>query len=192
MQKQFTEVRWHGRGGQGTVTAAKVLAETALSSGKHVQAFPEYGPERMGAPLRAYNRLSTQPIAIHCQVTNPDVVVVVDPTLLGSVDVTEGTPEDAIFIINTNEKSADIKQRLGLDKQQKVYTLNATKIALDTIKRPLPNTPLLGALAKVAGLIDMDDLVTDLKRSFSKKFSEQIVTANLEAVKRAYEEVAGE
>ncbi len=192
MDKQFTEVRWHGRGGQGTVTAAKVLAETALASGKYVQAFPEYGPERMGAPLRAYNRLSTDPIAIHCQVTNPDVVVVVDPTLIGSVDVTEGTPEDAIFIINTKEKAAEIRQKLGLDKGQKVYTLNATKIALDTIKRPLPNTPLLGALAKVAGLIDLDDLVDDLKRSFGKKFTEQIVTANLEAVKRAYEEVAGE
>ncbi len=192
MEKQFTEVRWHGRGGQGTVTAAKVLAETALASGKHVQAFPEYGPERMGAPLRAYNRLSANPIAIHCQVTNPDVVVVVDPTLMGSVDVTEGTPDNAIFIINTHEKPAEIKRKLGLGKAQKVYTLNATKIAFDTIKRPLPNTPLLGALAKVAGLIDMDDLISDLKRSFSKKFTEQVVSANLEAVKRAYEEVVGE
>lgn len=192
MEKQFTEVRWHGRGGQGTVTAAKVLAETAMACGEHVQAFPEYGPERMGAPLRAYNRLSANPITIHCQVTNPDVVVVVDPTLIGSVDVTEGTPDDALFVINTSDTAANIKQRLGLDKQQKVYTLDATKIALATIKRPLPNTPLLGALAKVSDLIKFDDLINDLKKSFSKKFTEQVVTANLEAVRRAYEEVTGE
>ncbi len=191
MEKQITEVRWHGRGGQGTVTAAKVLAETALASGKHVQAFPEYGPERMGAPLRAYNRLSTKPITIHCQVTNPDVVVVVDPTLIGSVDVVEGTPDDALFIVNSNESTAEIKQRLGLVKQR-VYTLNATKIAMETIKRPLPNTPLLGALAKVSGLINIDDLINDLKVSFGKKFTSQVVEANLEAVNRAYKEVAGE
>jgi pyruvate ferredoxin oxidoreductase gamma subunit len=191
MKKQFTEVRWHGRGGQGTVTAAKVLAETALSSGKYVQAFPEYGPERMGAPLRAYNRLSANPIYIHCQVTNPDVVVVVDPTLIGSVDVVEGTTEDALFIVNTNERAADIKKKLGLGKQR-VYTVNATKIAMETIKRPLPNTPLLGAIAKVSGLINIDDLIDDLKASFSKKFTSQVVEANLEAVKRAYKEVTGE
>ncbi len=191
MEKQFTEVRWHGRGGQGAVTAAKVLAETALSSGKYVQAFPEYGPERMGAPLRAYNRLSDTPISIHCQVTNPDVVVVVDPTMIGTVDVTDGTGNNTLFVINTNENAGQVKEKLGLDKQ-KLYTVNATKIALETIKRPIPNTPLLGALAKVSGLINIDDLLADLEKNFSKKFTEQIVTANLNAVKRAYEEVAGE
>jgi pyruvate ferredoxin oxidoreductase gamma subunit len=192
MEKLFTEVRWHGRGGQGTVTAAKVLAETALSTGKYVQAFPEYGPERMGAPLRAYNRLSDSPISIHCQVTNPNVVVVVDPTLIGSVNITEGTGEDAIFVVNTTEPAAEIRKKLRLGEKQKVYTVNATSIALETIKRPLPNTPLLGALAKVSGLINIDDLTKDLQQSFQKKFTKQVVDANLEAVSRAYQEVTGE
>ena len=187
--KTATEVRWHGRGGQGTVTAAKVFAETALSGGKHVQAFPEYGPERMGAPLRAYNRISSEPIRIHCQVTNPDVVVVVDPTLLQGGNVTDGTNEKAIFVVNTPEDSRTIKKQLGLTAQ-KVYTVNASKIALETIGRPMPNTPMLGAMAKVSGLITLDNLLADTKKGFSKKFSEKVVNANLQAIQQAFDEVS--
>ncbi|MBI5787412.1 MAG: 2-oxoacid:acceptor oxidoreductase family protein [Candidatus Schekmanbacteria bacterium] len=186
--KTATEVRWHGRGGQGTVTAAKVLAETALSSGKYVQAFPEYGPERMGAPLRAYNRVSSAPISIHCQVTNPDIVVVVDSTLLQTVNVLEGTNEDVILVVNTPESPQAIKEQLTLDKQR-VFTVNASKIALENIGKPMPNTPMLGALAKVSGLISLDDLLKDVKKSFGKKFAENVINNNLNAVRQAYEQV---
>ncbi len=188
--KTATEVRWHGRGGQGAVTAAKVLAETALNSGKYVQAFPEYGPERMGAPLRAYNRISSDPIRVHCQVTNPDVVAVVDATLLQSANVLEGTGEELVLVVNTQESPQQIKQKLGLTSQR-VYTLNASKIAMETIGRPMPNTPMLGALAKVSGLISIDGLVENIKKSFGKKFSDKVVNANLDAIQRAFEEVEG-
>jgi len=188
--KPYVEIRWHGRGGQGTVTAAKLLAETALSGGKYVQAFPEYGPERMGAPLRAYNRLSQEPIYAHCQVTNPDIVVVVDATLLDAVDVTEGCFRDAVFVVNTPEEPKKIKARLGDSFQ--VYTVDATKIALETIGKPLPNTPLLGALAKVSDLIELEKLLADLKKNFEKKFSAEVIEANVQAVLRAYKEVKGE
>ena len=185
--KPYVEIRWHGRGGQGTVTAAKVLAETALSSGKYVQAFPEYGPERMGAPLRAYNRLSDKPVRIHAQVTNPDVVVVVDPYLIGAVDVTEGATEDTIYVINTSDSPQEIKQKLGV--KSKVFTVNATKIAMETIQSSIPNTPMLGAVAKATGLITLENLLEDVKKSFGKKFNQKIIDANLLAVKQASEEV---
>ncbi len=114
---EILEIRWHGRGGQGTVTAAKVLAEASMAEGKNVQAFPEYGPERMGAPLRAYNRISVSPMTIHCQVTNPSVIAVVDPTLLDTVDVTEGTTSDAVYIINTAKTPAEMKKKIKAEGQ---------------------------------------------------------------------------
>ncbi len=183
------EIRWHGRGGQGTVTAAKVLADACLSGGKNVQAFPEYGPERAGAPLRAYNRISTKPLRIHAPVTNPDIVVVVDATLLDSIDVTEGASDDAIFVINTVRSPEEIRKKLGLKDTQKVYTVDASKIALETIGRPLPNSCMLGALAKATGIVDLQTLLDDVKGSFGSKFSEKIIAANLEATRRGYEEV---
>lgn len=186
--KTATEVRWHGRGGQGTVTAAKVFAETALSGGKYVQAFPEYGPERMGAPLRAYNRISANPINVHCQVTNPDIVVVVDSTLIQGAGILDGTNDDTVLVINTTDDPQAIKKQLGVPN--KVYTVNASKIALDTIGRPMPNTPMLGAMAKASGLISLDELINDVQKSFGKKFSEKVVNANIDAIKQAYEQVA--
>ncbi len=189
---EILEIRWHGRGGQGTVTAAKVLAEASMAEGKNVQAFPEYGPERMGAPLRAYNRICDKPMTIHCQVTNPAVVAVVDPSLLDSVDVTEGATSDAVFIINTAKEPAELRKKMKLKKSQKVYSVDANTISVATIGRVMPNTPMLGAVAKATGVIKLKTLLEDIRASFGKKFSEVIIKNNLDAAERAYEEVKSE
>ena len=183
------EIRWHGRGGQGTVTAAKVLADACLSGGRYVQAFPEYGPERAGAPLRAYNRVSSKPIRMHCPVLNPHIVSVVDATLLDSINVADGAADNTIFIVNTSKDSQEIRTKLNAKEGQKVFTVDATKIALECIGRALPNSPMLGALAKVTGLVTIDHLLDDVRKSFGKKFSQLIIDGNLEATRRGYEEV---
>jgi pyruvate ferredoxin oxidoreductase gamma subunit len=187
----ITEVRWHGRGGQGTVTAAKIFAETATSGGKYVQAFPEYGPERMGAPLRAYNRVSESPLYMHCQVVNPDIVAVVDPALVKSGNITDGTTEKTIFVVNTPRTPAEIRKDLGLNGG-KIYTVDATRISLEELGQPFPNTPMLGAMAKVSGLIGLDHLIEQLKANFGKKFTTEVIEKNLRAINRAFEEVTGE
>ena len=189
---EILEIRWHGRGGQGTVTAAKVLAEASMAEGKNVQAFPEYGPERMGAPLRAYNRVSSLPMTIHCQVTNPAVVAVVDSSLLDSVDVTDGATDDAVFVVNTPVAPAKIRAKIGLKVGQKIFCVDANKISMDTIGRVMPNTPMLGAVVKATGVIKLDTLLSDIRASFGKKFSEAIIKNNLDAASRAYEEVESE
>ncbi len=183
------EIRWHGRGGQGTVTAAKVLADACLSGGRHVQAFPEYGPERAGAPLRAYNRISSKELRMHCPVLRPKVVSVVDATLLDSINVGDGATGDAIFVVNTSRDPKEIRAKLSAGSGQKVYTVDATKIAMDCIGRALPNAPMLGAICKVTGLVSLDHLLDDVKKSFGKKFSQKIIDGNLEATRRGYEEV---
>jgi pyruvate ferredoxin oxidoreductase gamma subunit len=183
------EIRWHGRGGQGTVTAAKVLADACLSGGRHVQAFPEYGPERAGAPLKAYNRISSKELRMHCPVLRPQVVCVVDATLLDSIDVAEGAKKDAIFIVNSSKDPDEIREKLQAEPGQKVVTVDATKIALECIGRALPNAPMLGALCKVTGLVPLDHLLEDVKKSFGKKFSQKIIDGNLEATRRGYGEV---
>ncbi len=189
----FKEVRWHGRAQQGVVTAAKVLAETAMVDGRHVQAFPEFGPERMGAPVKAYNRISKDPIRIHCQVTEPRYVLIADPTLIDIVPVTDGTPDDAIFIVNTEKSPAEIRKDLGLaDGIGKVFTLDAVHISLDTIGRVMPNTPMLGAFAKATGLIELQALMDGFKENYSKKYSPKIIEGNQNAMKRGFEEVKGE
>ncbi|MBA4374016.1 MAG: pyruvate synthase [Thermodesulfovibrio sp.] len=186
---EMTEIRWHGRGGQGTVTAAKVLADACLSGGRHVQAFPEYGPERAGAPLRAYNRVSSKELRMHCPVLNPDVVTVVDATLLDSINIAEGAKENTIYIINTTRDPKEIRQKIGAAAAQKVITVDATKIAIDCFGRAMPNSPMLGALCKATGLITLEHLLEDVKKSFGKKFSQKVIDGNLEATRRGYEEV---
>jgi pyruvate ferredoxin oxidoreductase gamma subunit len=183
------EIRWHGRGGQGTVTAAKVFADACLSGGRHVQAFPEYGPERSGAPLRAYNRVSSKELRMHCPVIRPQIVVIVDATLLDSVKVMEGAPDDAIVIVNTAKEPRELREKLGLKDTQKVFTIDATKIAIDSIGRPMPNSPMVGALARISGLVSLESILEDVKKSFGKKFSQKIIDGNLEAVRKGYEEV---
>ncbi len=183
------EIRWHGRGGQGTVTAAKVLADACLSGGRHVQAFPEYGPERAGAPLRAFNRISSEPIRMHCPVLKPQVISVVDPTLIDVINVAEGATEKAVFIINTSKDPKEVREKLRVFPEQKVFTVDATKIAIECIGRALPNAAMLGAVCKATDLVSLDHLLEDVKKSFGKKFSQKIIEGNLKATTRGYEEV---
>lgn len=186
---ETVEIRWHGRGGQGTVTAAKVLADACLSGGRYVQAFPEYGPERSGAPLRAYNRVSSKELRMHCPVLHPNVIAIADATLLDGVNVTEGAKDDSIFIVNTSKEPSEIREKLKLLPTQKVYTVDATKIAIECFGRALPNSPMLGAVCKVTGLVSLEALLEDVRKSFGKKFSQKIIDGNLEATRRGYEEV---
>ncbi|HMK56955.1 MAG TPA: 2-oxoacid:acceptor oxidoreductase family protein [Dissulfurispiraceae bacterium] len=183
------EIRWHGRGGQGTVTAAKVFADACLSGGRYVQAFPEYGPERAGAPLRAFNRISDRELRLHCPVTKPNIVVVVDATLIDSINIQEGTPDDVVYIVNSSKQPQELRSKLKAKPGQKVYTVDATRIAVETIGRPLPNATLVGALAKVSGLIGLEAALQDVEKSFGKKFSRKIIEGNLDATRRGYEEV---
>ena len=186
---ETVEIRWHGRGGQGTVTAAKVFADTCLSGGRYVQAFPEYGPERAGAPLRAYNRISSTKLRMHCPVLEPDIVAVADATLLDSINTAEGAKENTIFLVNTSKDPKEIKEKLKASQNQKVFSLDATKIAIECFGRAMPNAPMLGAVCKITGLITLEHLLEDVKKSFGKKFSQKIIDGNLEATKRGYEEV---
>jgi pyruvate ferredoxin oxidoreductase gamma subunit len=189
--KDLLEIRWHGRGGQGAKTAALLLADAALTSGKYVQAFPEYGPERMGAPVASFNRISSDPIYLHSGVTNPRVVVVLDPTLVGSVDVAEGVPQDGIIIVNTEKSPADIRKTLGLTGSIKVFTVDASRVSTETIGRDIPNTPMLGALMKATGMLDFKEMLDGTRKKLEKKFKTkpEVVEGNVKAIERAYNEV---
>lgn len=189
--KSMAEIRWHARAGQGAVTAATILAAAALKEGLYIQAFPEFGPERQGAPIRAFNRLSKKPIRIRATVNNPDVVVVLDETLIRSgVPLLEGTADGAVVVVNSQKDPKTVSREMGA-VEQKVFTVDATHIALDTVGRPFPNTPMLGALVKVAGLVKLENLLEELKDFLGKKFSPKVVDGNVAAAKRAYEEVKG-
>ena len=189
--EKLTEVRWHARGGQGAVTAAKLLAEAALSQGKYFQAFPEYGPERMGAPIQAFTRISSDPIFIRSSVRNPDIVAVLDPTLLNTVDVTVGMGDDGVLIINTDLSPAQIRSTMGINGK-KIFTVPATQIAVETIGKAIPNTPMLGALAKATDVMELEEIKAHLRSSFGKKFAEEVIEGNVKALERAYSEVRGE
>jgi pyruvate ferredoxin oxidoreductase gamma subunit len=183
------EIRWHGRGGQGTVTAAKVLADACLSGGGYVQAFPEYGPERAGAPIRAFNRISEHVIRMYGPVLHPKVISIADATLMDAVNVTEGAPDNAIYVVNTSRDPKEIREKLRAKNSQKVYTVDATKIAVESFGRPLPNSSMLGALCKATEIVDMDTLLDNVRKSFGKKFAQKIIDGNLDATRRGYEEV---
>lgn len=187
----LTEIRWHGRGGQGAVTAAKMVAEVALGQQKFFQAFPEYGPERSGAPIVAFTRISSAPIQVYSGIEHPDIVVVLDPTLLSIIDVTKGAPDDAIVVVNTDLTPAQLRTKYGL-KGRRLFTIAATRIATETIGRPIPNTPMVGALTRVAGLFPLESVVEFLRADFGKKFAPKVVEGNIQAITRSYEEVQGE
>ncbi len=191
---EYLEIRWHGRGGQGAKTAALLLGESAAAAGKYIQAFPEYGPERMGAPVVAYNRISDEPITVHCNVQEPKYVAVLDSTFVGSVNFTDGMPDDGVLIINTEVSPAEMRETLGLgDSAIQVFTVDANKISLECIGRAIPNTPMMGALIKATGLLKLEDLLEDTERKLAKKFRNrpEVIQGNLKAIRRAYEEVRG-
>jgi pyruvate ferredoxin oxidoreductase gamma subunit len=187
------EIRWHGRGGQGAKTAALLLGEAAMSLGKNIQAFPEYGAERMGAPVASFNRISSEPIRLHCSISNPNLVIVLDPTLMGKVDVTAGLDKNGAIIVNTQESAASVRATLKL-QGAKVYTVDASTISKETIGREIPNTPMLGALIKVSGIFELEKMLEDTEIKLKKKFASkpEVVKGNLEAIRRAYKEVKGE
>ena len=187
------EIRWHGRGGQGAKTAALLFADAALSSGKYIQAFSEYGPERTGAPVAAYDRLADEPITLHCGVTAPQVVVILDPTLIGKVDVTRGLPQDGSLIVNTNLDPKEMRARLKLSGRR-VYTVDASGISKETIGRAMPNTPMLGAVARVTGVMKLEDMLRDNREKLAKKFRNkpEVIDGNLKAIERAYKELVSE
>lgn len=187
--QQLTEIRWHARAGQGAVTAAKLVAETALSQDRYMQAMPEYGPERMGAPIKAFTRISDEPIEIHNNIDRPNVVIVLDETLLDIVDVTEGVQDDGVVIVNTCSPAEDVRRRLHLPDSVRAAAVDASGIAMDTIKRDIPNTPMVGALAKVTGVVDPEAVKGLLAKTFGKKFGQDIIDANMASVQRAFEEV---
>lgn len=181
------EVRIHGRGGQGAKTASQFIAEAALDQGKHIQAFPEYGPERSGAPVKAFVRISDKPIHTYAPVISPDVVIVIDSTLIGPIDVAEGLDKDGTLLVNSDETPDEIKKITGFNG--KVYTVDATKISFDTVGRNLPNTPMLGAFIKITEKISLDSVIDKVKHKFLKKIGEEKTNKTIEAVKLAFDEV---
>ena len=188
--KDLVEIRWHGRGGQGAKTASLLLADAAFNTGKYIQGFPEYGPERMGAPITAYNRISKKPIVIHSNIYEPDYVVVVDDTLLETVDVTAGLKEDGAIVINTVKDEEQIKKLLKGYKG-KVYCIDARKISEEALGRYFPNTPMLAAIVKVAGIMDEDAFLADMQGSFKHKFAKkpEVIDGNMNALKMALSQV---
>ncbi len=186
---KLTEIRWHARAGQGAVTAAKLVAETALSQGRYMQAMPEYGPERTGAPMKAFTRVCDEPIEVHNNITNPQIVVVLDDTLLDLEDVTAGIEAGGCVVLNTTMAPAAAREKLGVADDVVVATVDATGIAMQTIKRNIPNTPMVAAVSKVTGVVPLDSFTEHLKSTFGAKFTQEVIDANLKSVERAYEEV---
>jgi len=187
--RETIEIRWHGRAGQGVVTAAVILADVLSSEkGKYVQAFPEFGAEKRGAPILAFNRISQKPIRTHSQVYNPDIVVVTDPSLLGLVDISDGAKEDAIFLMNTTFDISLIRKTLSLG-QKKIYALDAYSIARDELGKAIPNVPMVAALVKITGLMDLKKFRQNIKISLGKKLRPEVVDMNLRTIDRALKEV---
>lgn len=184
------EIRWHGRGGQGAKTASLLLADAAFNTGKYIQGFPEYGPERMGAPITAYNRISDKPITVHSNIYEPDYVVVVDDTLLETVPVTEGLKETGAIVINTT-KSPEIIKRSLKGYPGSIYTIDARKISVEALGKYFPNTPMLAAIVKVSGVMTDEALLDDMKGSFKHKFAKkpEVIEGNMKALETALKKV---
>ena len=188
--KDLIEIRWHGRGGQGAKTASLLLADAAFNTGKYIQGFPEYGPERMGAPITAYNRISTSPIRVHSNIYEPDYVVVVDDTLLTAVDVTTGLKEDGAIVINTTKTIEEIQPMLNGYKGS-VYTIDAKKVSEEALGKYFPNTPMLAAIVKVTEIMPEQDFLRDMEGSFKHKFAKkpEVIDGNMKALSLALEQI---
>ena len=188
--KDMVEIRWHGRGGQGAKTACMLLADAAFTAGKYVQGFPEYGPERMGAPITAYNRISEERCGIHSNIYELDYVVVVDETLLEAVDVTKGLNPEGAIVINSEKKPEELKPLLG-GYSGKVYTVDARRISEECLGKYYPNTPMLAAIVQVSRVLEPDRFVADMETSFKHKFATkpQVVAGNMKCLKEAMKEV---
>jgi len=184
---KLLEIRWHGRAGQGAKSAAQILAEAALAAGMYVQAFPEYGAERSGAPMRAFNKISPHYIRSHAPVLNPDVVLVLDDTLLGVIPVTDGMKENSVLIVNTARSVDWVRKKTGFSG--KVCIVRATDIALEETGRGMPNTPMLGALVKVTGAVSLETVEKNIQETLGGKLSEKVLEGNLRALRRGFEEV---
>ena len=186
----IVEIRWHGRGGQGAKTASLLLADAAFNTGKYVQGFPEYGPERMGAPITAYNRISAERSTVHSNIYSPDFVVVVDETLLSSVDVTAGLKTEGAIVINSSKSPAELRPLLK-GYAGRVCTIDAGKISEEELGKNFPNTPMLAAIVKVSGVVEPDAFIKDMEASFHHKFASkpQVIEGNMRALKRSMEEV---
>lgn len=180
------EVRLHGRGGQGVVSAAQLIADAAVLEGKYVQAFPEFGAERSGAPIAAYARLSDGPIEIHSFIRNPDIVIVVDKSMAYFKSTTQGLAKGGFFICNFDGSAGELRSKLGLDPSVKVVTLDATGIAIKALGKDYPNTPMLGALLKATNIVGFDSL----EKVLGERFKGQVLTGNKEALMLGYQGVA--
>ncbi len=189
--KNGIEIRWHGRGGQGAKTAALLLADVAFKTGQNVQGFPEYGPERMGAPITAYNRISSDKIRVHSNIYHPDYVVVVDETLLDSVNVTAGLKETGAILINTAKETDEIMKHLNGYKGQ-VYTVDARKISVENLGKNFPNSPMLAAIVAVSGVMPREKFISEMRASYEHKFARkpEVIEGNMKALETAYDEVA--
>ena len=188
--KDLIEIRWHGRGGQGAKTASLLLADAAFNTGKYIQGFPEYGPERMGAPITAYNRISNNSISIHSNIYYPDYVVVVDDSLLDSVDVTAGLKEDGAIIVNTTLDADALKSKLN-KYNGAIYKLDARKISMEALGRYFPNTPMLAGIVKISKIMDDEEFLNNMTGSFKHKFAKkpEVIEGNMKALKIALNEI---
>lgn len=188
--KKTVEIRWHGRGGQGAKTAALLLADVAFKTGKYVQGFPEYGPERMGAPITAYNRISDEEIRVHSNIYEPDYVVVVDEGLLESVDVCQGLSKDGAIVVNTARSSDEVRKELATYDGE-VYTIDARKVSKACLGKYFPNTPMLASIVKVSGVMEQDAFLREMENSFKHKFASkpEVIEGNMNALKMAFDEL---
>ncbi len=182
------EIRWHGRGGQGAKTAALLLADVCFKTGAYVQGFPEYGPERMGAPITAFNRISSKEIRVHSNIYEPDLVVVVDETLLSSVDVTAGLKKDGAIIVNTSKSAEEIKPLLG-GYAGGVYTVDARSISVEALGKYFPNTPMLAAAVAVSKVMDKEAFIKEMRASYEHKFAKkpEVIDGNMKALSMTFE-----